>query len=122
MFSGVCVFIDYSSGYVSIKHQVDINATENVKEKLNFEMEAHSQGGVIKVCHTDNGIFNASEFMEELLNKQQNIRFSGSGVSHKNGSSDRVINTVVTMARTVFMHAALRCPEDTFSQIFGKWQ
>ena len=94
---------------------MDINATENVKEKLNFEMEAHSQGGVIKGCHTDNGIFNASEFMEELLNKQQNIRFSGSGVSHKNGSSDRVINTVVTMARTMLMHADLRCPEDTLS-------
>ena len=37
MFSGGCVFIDHSSGYVSIKHQVDINATENVKAKLTFE-------------------------------------------------------------------------------------
>ena len=32
MFSGGCVFIDHASGYVSIKHQVAINATETVKE------------------------------------------------------------------------------------------
>ena len=36
MFSGGCVFIDHASGYVSIKHQVAINATETVKEKTNL--------------------------------------------------------------------------------------
>ena len=39
MFSGGCVFIDHSSGYVSIKHQVAINSTETVKAKLTFERE-----------------------------------------------------------------------------------
>ena len=43
MFSGGCVFIDHSSGYVGIKHQVAINATETVKAKLTFEREAQSQ-------------------------------------------------------------------------------
>ena len=37
MFSGGCVFIDHTSSYVSIKHQVDINSTEDVKEKITFE-------------------------------------------------------------------------------------
>ena len=73
MFSGGCVFNDHASGYVSIKHQVAINATENVKAKLTFDREAQSQGVVIKGYHTDNGIFNSSELMEELLKKQQNI-------------------------------------------------
>ena len=63
MFSGACVFIDHTSGYVSIKHHVAINATKTVKEKITFEREAQSQGVVIKGYHTDNGIFNASEFM-----------------------------------------------------------
>ena len=31
MFPGGCVFIDHSSGYVSINHQVAINATKTVK-------------------------------------------------------------------------------------------
>ena len=43
MFSGGCVFIDHASGYVSIKHQVDINSTETVKAKLTFERESQSQ-------------------------------------------------------------------------------
>ena len=30
MFSGICASIKHASGYVSIKHQVDINATETV--------------------------------------------------------------------------------------------
>ena len=37
MFSGVCVFIGNASGYVIIKYQVDINATETVKAKLTFK-------------------------------------------------------------------------------------
>ena len=69
IFSGGCVFIDHSSGYVSIKHQVDINATETVKSKLIFEREAQSQGVVIKGYHPDHGIFNALEFMEDLFEK-----------------------------------------------------
>ena len=60
MFSGGCVFIDYAIGYVIIKHQVAINATETVKAKLTFEREAQSQGVEIKGYHTDNGIFNPS--------------------------------------------------------------
>ena len=122
MFSGGCVFFDHASGYVSIKHQVAINATETVKAKLTFEREAQSQGVVINGYHTDNGIFNSSEFMEELLKKQQKIRFSGAGASHQNGSAECAIKKLFTMARTRLMHAVLICPEDTFSLIFGQWK
>ena len=41
---------------------------------------------MIKVYHnTENGIFNTSKFMKELLKKQQKIGFSGAGASHQNG-------------------------------------
>ena len=63
MYSGGSVLIDHASGYVSIKYQVAINATETVKAKLTFERESQSQGVVIKGYHTYNGIFNSSEFM-----------------------------------------------------------
>ena len=36
-FSGGFFFIDHDKGYVRIKHQVDINATYTVKEKITFE-------------------------------------------------------------------------------------
>ena len=53
--------------------------------------------------------------MKELLNKYQKIIFSGSGASHQNGAVERAIKTVVTISRTMLMHTALRCPEDTLS-------
>ena len=53
--------------------------------------------------------------MEELLKNQQKIRFSGAWSSHQNVAAECVINTVVTMERTMLMHAALRCTEDTLS-------
>ena len=67
---------------------------------------------MIKGYHTDNGIFNVSEFTEDMLKKQKNIRFSGAWASHQNGAAERTIKTVVTMASTNIMHAALRCPEE----------
>ena len=70
---------------------------------------------MIKGYHTDYGIFNSSEFTEELLKKQQKIRFSGSGASHQNGAAERAIKTVFNMARTMLMHAAIICPEYTLS-------
>ena len=53
--------------------------------------------------------------MEDLSKKQQKISFSGDGASHQNGSEERAIKTLVTMARSMLMHAALRCTEDTLS-------
>ena len=44
-----------------------INANETVKEKLTFEREYQSQGVMINVYHTENGIFNTSNFMEDLF-------------------------------------------------------
>ena len=52
--------------------------------------------------------------MEELLKNQQKIRFSGAGASHQNGAAERATKKVVTMERTMLMHAALKFPEDTF--------
>ena len=49
------------------------------------------------------------------MKKQQKIRFSGAGSSHKNGAAELAIKTFVTMARAMLIHAALRCPEYTLS-------
>ena len=115
MFSGGCVFIDHASGYIIIKHQVAIKATETFQPKLTFEREDQSQGVAIKQYHTNNGIFNYSDFIEELLKKQQNIRLSGSDALHQNGATERAIKKLVTMEGTMLMQAALRCREEKIS-------
>ena len=100
---------------MSIKHKVAINATENIKAKLTFYRETQSKGVMIKGYQTDNGVFNTSEFMEDMFKKQQKIRFSGCGASYQNVAAERDIKTVVAMERTMLIHASLIFPEDTLS-------
>ena len=70
---------------------------------------------MIKRYHTDNGIFNTSYFIEDLLKNQKKINFSGSGASHQNEEAERATKMVFTTERTILMHAELRCPEDILS-------
>ena len=53
--------------------------------------------------------------MEELLKKQQNIRFIGAGASHQNGSTERAIKTMVNMESSILMQAWMICQKDTLS-------
>ena len=108
---------------MSIKHQLAINATETGKEKLTFERKDKSQGVMINVYHTENGIFNTSKLMEELLKKQKKIRFSGTITSHQNGAAERAIKTVVNMESVILMKARMICHKYTLSINFGqrKW-
>ena len=70
-----------------INHQVAINANENVKAKLTLERKDKSQGVMINVYHTD--ILNTSKCIEELLNNQKKLKFSGAGASQQNRTGSR---------------------------------
>ena len=61
--------------------------------------------------------------MEELLKKQQKIRFSGAGASHQNGAAECAIKTVVNMASAILMQACVICHKDTLFIYFvqKKW-
>ena len=50
---------------------MDINYTETFKAKLVFKRDCNSKWVVIKECHTDNMLFNASDFMEDILKNQK---------------------------------------------------
>ena len=43
------------------------------------------------------------------------MRFSGAGASYQNRSAERPIKTVVTVERTMLMHADITCTEDKLS-------
>ena len=70
-------------------------------------MAMDCQGVVIKGYHTDNGILNDSEFMEDMLKKNQNIKFNGAGSSHQNVPSRHLsascINMVLSIVTTVLV-------------------
>ena len=107
--------MDHTTGYVDVRHQVSLNATEIIKAKLRFERDALGQGVEVKSYHTDNGIFTSAKVMEELLKSNQTISLSGVGTAHQNGVAERAIKTVVSMARTMMLHAAMMSPERTIT-------
>ena len=47
------------------------------------------------------------------MQSKQQIRYSGSGAAHQNGVAERGIKTIVYMARTMMLHAAMRSREGT---------
>ena len=51
--------------------------------------------------------------MSNLISMHQKISLSGVGAAHQNGVAERAIKTVVDMARTMLIHAAMRSPEGT---------
>ena len=59
----VCVFVDHASYFIIKNNQVDINATETVKEKLTFERESQSNLVVMKGNQNYNGLLSTSDFM-----------------------------------------------------------
>ena len=60
---------------------------------------------MINVYCTDNGIFDTSKFMEDLLKKQQKKIFSGDGASNQNGAAECAIKTVLNMASAILIKA-----------------
>ena len=115
MFHGGSIFSDHASGYIQVRHQVSLNAEESIKAKVNYERDAANYGVFVKAYHTDNGVFTSKDFMGHLIERHQNIRFSGAGAAHQNGVAERGIKTVVDMARTMLIHAAMRSPSGTIS-------
>ena len=110
---GGTLFADLASGKFYIHHQVSLNAEETLVGKACFEREAALPGVKIRSCHTDNGIFTAQSFMDEIRTQEQNITFSGVGAHRQNGVAERAIGTTFMQARTQLLHSQLRWTEQT---------
>ena len=63
--------------------KVGFTATETIRSKLAFEREAESAGVKVTGYNTDNGVYNAKDFIFELTNKSQTQRISGVGYHQK---------------------------------------
>jgi hypothetical protein len=107
---GGTLFYDAASGYISVHHQHGFTSAETIQSKIKFEQEAKQAGVAINEYHTDNGVFTAQSFMQEIADKGQGIRFSGVSAHHQNGAAENGIKVVVRNARTMMLHVALRWP------------
>ena len=108
---GGTIFVDHASGFVTAIHQPTLSASDTLLAKRRFEQSARSCGVTVKGYHSDNGVFDAQDFQDELRVLEQTHTKSGVGAHHQNGVAERSIQTVMNSARAMMLHAALHWPK-----------
>jgi hypothetical protein len=110
---GGTIYINEASGLLFVQHQVSLNAAETIQGKHLFEREAGTCGVSIRNYHEDNGVYKSADFLKDLNNKNQTIRYSGVGAHHQSGVVERAIRMISESARAMILHAAIHWPEVT---------
>lgn len=112
MYCGGCVFVDHYSGLIHVEFQQNLNTHETLLAKDKFEAMARDHGVIPQSYLSDNGpAFASHEFGKRLEKFEQVSKFAGAGAHHQNGIAERSIRTVISIARTMMLHAAVHWPE-----------
>jgi hypothetical protein len=112
MFSGGCIFVDHASNHIHVEFQKRINSHETIVGKQAYESICLDYGVVPQSYLSDNNTsFTSHAFELHLENFSQHIRFAGAGAHHHNGHAERAIRTVMSIARTMMLHAAIHWPD-----------
>ncbi|KAI2511448.1 hypothetical protein MHU86_2884 [Fragilaria crotonensis] len=81
------------------------------RSKEKFELTCRQYGVVPQEYLADNSkIFTSAEFTRNLSTFAQIMRFAGVGAHHHNGIAERNIRTIMAIARTMMLHAAIHWP------------
>ena len=118
MYKGGVIFVDHATGFVFIVPVVNFTAGEALRAKREFELELASMGVTVLSYHTDNGVFTAAAFQDELANKEQGMTLSGVGAHHQNAVAERAIGTASAMTRTIMLHAKMRWPKAVTTKLW----
>ena len=109
-FVGGTIFVDHMSRFIHAEHQLSLRTRDTILGKRNFERSIRTMGVRAQAYHGDNGVFNSTEFQQELELSGQTMTFSGVGAHHQNGIAERAIQIVVEIARSMMQHASLHWP------------
>ena len=108
MYVGGCLFIDHASNYVHVEFQQHLTSHQTLEAKEKFELACRDFGVVPVSYLMDNAkCFTSAEFKAKLSTFEQISRFAGVGAHHHNGNAERAIQTIMSIARTMMLHAAI---------------
>ena len=112
MYSGGCIYVDHATGYLHVEFQKRLNTHETLEAKEKFELMCRDHGVIPQAYHSDNGSsFTSKGFTAKLLEFAQVTSFAGAGAHHHNGTAERAIQTIMSMSRTMMLHAAIHWPD-----------
>ena len=112
LYSGGCIFVDAATGLVHVEFQTHLNTHETLEAKDAFERWSRDQGVILSEFISDSGsAFTSKEFSAHLSDYRQIIHFAGTSAHHSNGIAERAIRTIMSIARTMMLHAAIHWPD-----------
>ena len=112
MYVGGCIFVDHASGHVHVEFQTSLHTHQTLDAKAKYEAMARDVGVIPQSYLADNGSsYTSSSFAERLQHFEQTIRFAGTGAHHHNGKAERAIQTIMSIARTMMLHAGIHWGE-----------
>jgi hypothetical protein len=118
MYKGGCIFVDHCSSFIHVEHQVTLTSHETLAAKHTYERILSDMGVIAQSYQSDNGVFSSKDYLAELTTFKQTSRFAGVGAHHQNGVAERAIQTIMSMARTMMLHAAIRWPNTADAQLW----
>ena len=111
MYTGGALFVDMATGRIDCLFQKHLNTHETIRAKEEYEMRCRDFGVMPQQYISDNGsAFTSRDYTAHLRNFQQIYRFAGVGAHHHNGVAERSIQSIMSIARTMMLHAAIHWP------------
>jgi Reverse transcriptase (RNA-dependent DNA polymerase) len=106
-YTGGSLLHDNASGFIHVEFHKHLNTHETLEGLRNFEALALDYGVVPTSYVSDSGsAFTAKEFKAHLQQFHQIVKFAGTSAHHHNPYAERSIRTIMSMARTMMLHAA----------------
>ena len=66
MYVGGVIFVDHGSGHSHVEHVVNFGASEAIRAKDEYERKMSHMGVIVQNYRTDNGVFAAKDYREQL--------------------------------------------------------
>ena len=111
MYTGGAIYVNMATNLVYVEFQRHLNTHETLAAPAEFEWMCLAAGVIPQEYLSDNGsAFTSKEYMAHLCQFSQISRFAGVGAHHHSGVAERVIQTIMSIARTMMLHAAIHWP------------
>ena len=103
--------MDNASSLIFVEFQKHLNTHETLQAVQTFDKFCLDHGVVPVEFVSDSGsAFTSKAFKDHMAECRQIIHFAGTGAHHHNSIAERAIRTVMSVARTCMLHAAIHWP------------